>query len=63
MRINRITIYQEDIQRITGKSGRCARTLMTRIRKHYNKPSHQFISIDEFCQYSGLKADDVKSLL
>ncbi|MES2587708.1 MAG: hypothetical protein V4622_01935 [Bacteroidota bacterium] len=57
---NRICIYPKDIQRITGKSERYGRILIERIKSHFNKEKHQFISVDEFCDYTGLKLEDVK---
>lgn len=59
MEVKRICIYPKDVQRITGKSERYGRSLLAQIRIHYNKQEHQFVSIDEFCQYTGLNAEQV----
>ena len=59
MEVKRICIYPKDVQRITGKSERYGRSLLAQIRNHYHKQEHQFVSIDEFCQYTGLKAEQV----
>lgn len=59
MEIKRICIYPKDIQRITGKSERYGRTLILQIKLHYQKLDHHFVSVDEFCQYTGLKAEQV----
>jgi hypothetical protein len=50
----RMCIYPKDIQRITGYSERFGRKLLTRIKKSLNKESHHYISVDEFCAYTGL---------
>ena len=61
--VTRLCIYPKDVQRITGKSERYGRMLLIKIRENLNKQDHQFISIEEFCLYTGLKMDQVQSLL
>jgi hypothetical protein len=60
---NRICIYPKDIVRITGKSERYGRKLLEKIKKEYSKKEHQFISIEEFCQFTGLKVEQVQPLI
>ena len=59
----RVCIYPKDVQRITGKSYSSARLFLIEIRKHLNKQEHQFITIDEFCDYTGLKSIQVLPLI
>ena len=59
----RLCVYPKDVQRITGKSERWGRMLLLKIRASLNKEEHQFVSIEEFCIYTGLKVDQVQSLL
>ena len=59
----RLCVYPKDVQRITGKSERYGRMLLIKIRGYLNKEDHQFISIEEFCKYTGLKVDQVQTLL
>lgn len=59
----RICIYPKDVQRITGKSERYSRTLLHKVRLHFSKQDHQFVSIEEFCKYTGLHVDQVKALI
>ena len=59
----RVCIYPKDIQRITGKSYRTSRLLLLAIRKQLNKQEHQFITVEEFCTYSGLKIELVIHLI
>ena len=60
---NRICIYPKDIVRITGKSERYGRKLIERIKKEYSKKEYQLISVEEFCQFTGLKIEQVQPLL
>ena len=59
----RICIYPKDVAIITGKTERHGRSLLNRIRKHFNKESHQVISVSEFCDYMGLKEAEVKPVI
>jgi hypothetical protein len=59
----RVCIYPKDVQRITGKSYSSARLLLIEIKKYLNKQEHQFITIDEFCDYTGLKSVQVLPLI
>ncbi|MBT0549864.1 hypothetical protein [Riemerella anatipestifer] len=59
----RLCIYPKDIVRITGKSERFSRNLIHRIRTAIGKQPHQFITIEEFCQYSGFDIEKVKELI
>lgn len=59
----RICIYPKDIMRITGKTERYGRKLLDRIRTKNLKTEDQFITIEEFCDYSGLKIEQVLPLI
>ncbi|MBF4473072.1 MULTISPECIES: hypothetical protein [Flavobacterium] len=59
----RVCIYPKDIQIITGKSYKYSRLLLIEIKKKLNKNEHQFISIEEFCLYTGLKLEQVQPLI
>jgi len=59
----RVCIYPKDVQRITGKSYKFSRLLLIDIKKTLNKQEHQFISIEEFCSYTGLKLEQVQPLI
>ena len=63
MRVDRIIIYPKDIQRITGRSERYGRLLLKRIKGHLRKDDHQFVSVEEFCAYTGLRYEQVMELL
>ena len=55
----RVCIYPKDVQRIMGKEYAQARLYLLKIKKHFNKEQHQLISIEEFCEYTGLKIEHV----
>ncbi|KAA2239107.1 hypothetical protein F0L74_23130 [Chitinophaga agrisoli] len=60
---NRIVIYARDVENITGRKGRTARLLLQRIRKIYGKKPGQFVTITEFCQFAGLKEEEITCFL
>ncbi|HCN12438.1 MAG TPA: hypothetical protein DIS75_08915 [Chryseobacterium sp.] len=62
-RTQRLCIYPKDIAKITGRSERFSRDLIQRIKLKLGKEEHQFITIEEFCQYAGLQAEIVKELI
>lgn len=60
---NRIVIYAKDVMNITGRKERAARHLLAQIRKKYKKEKGAFISIDEFCDFTGLRVERVSEFL
>ena len=60
MENKRLCIYPKDIQRITGKSYRQSLRLLKEIRKRLNKLENEFVSVEEFCQYTSLKKEQVE---
>ncbi|KAA1242909.1 hypothetical protein [Aquimarina sp. RZ0] len=63
MRTTRVCIYPKDIQRITGRSERYGRKLLQDIKRYFDKQPHQFITADEFAEYSGIEVRIVKEFL
>ncbi len=59
----RIVIYAKDIITITGKSASTARRMMTAIRKKSGKPDHSFVTLFDFCEFTGLDVDNVTAFL
>jgi|TARA_R100000789_G_scaffold90091_1_gene87429 hypothetical protein len=51
----RACIYPKDIQRITGRSERYGRKLLSDIKNYFDKEPHQFVTINEFSEYSGIE--------
>ena len=56
----RVCIYPKDIQRITGKSYRQSIRLMQKIRNDLKKLENELLSIEEFCQYTSLKYEQIE---
>lgn len=52
-------IYAKDIQNVTGRKERTARRILAQIRQHYNKRPTDFVTIKEFCDFTGVKIEDV----
>jgi hypothetical protein len=57
--MERLCIYPKDVQLVTGRSERYGRNLISQIKKKLSKASHQLVSIDEFCNYTGLERESV----
>jgi ATP-dependent Zn protease len=59
----RLCIYPKDIQRITGKSYRQSIRLLQKMRKKLNKLEDELVSIEEFCQFTSLKIEQVEPFI
>ena len=59
----RLCIYPKDIQRITGKSYRQSIRLLQKVRKELNKLENEFVTVEEFSTFSGLKLEQVLPLI
>ncbi|WP_090780140.1 hypothetical protein [Pedobacter sp. ok626] len=55
--MERVCIYAKDVCKATGRSERQARRLLRAIRIELNKEDHQFITVKEFCDYTGIDPD------
>jgi len=63
MKIIRACIYPKDIQCITGRSERYGRKLLNEIKLYFGKEQHQFITIKEFSEYSGIEEDIINEYI
>ncbi|RYE54409.1 MAG: hypothetical protein EOP48_12385 [Sphingobacteriales bacterium] len=61
--MERLCIYPKDIQIVTGRSERYGRNLIKKIKEAFSKENHQFVTIEEFCHYTGLCSQTVKERL
>ncbi|HEY9124744.1 MAG TPA: hypothetical protein PK252_04300 [Bacteroidales bacterium] len=59
----RIVIYPKDVMTITGRSEKFSRNLLKQIRQQLDKEQHHFVTIYEFCQFTGMDAEQVQPLL
>jgi len=63
MKRDRLVIYPKDIQVITGRGIRYAQRMLRAIRKRLGKQENQLVTIDEFCEFSGLSRKDLEPYL
>ena len=63
MKIVRACIYPKDIQCITGRSERYGRKLLNTIKEYFGKKPHQFITSEEFSEFSGIKLEIIQDYL
>jgi hypothetical protein len=63
MKLVRVCIYPKDIQCITGRSERFGRKLINQMKEHFGKQPHQFITAQEFSEYSGIDQEIVEEYL
>lgn len=59
----RLCIYPKDVQLITGRSLGYSRILLAEMRKKLGKERKDFISVAEFCSYTGLNREEVSMLM
>jgi hypothetical protein len=59
----RLCIYPKDVQRITGKSERYGRMLLQKIKEKFDKEEHQFVTVQEFAEYTGIKEEHINAFL
>ena len=59
----RLVIYPKDVENITGRRDRTARKLLQKIRQALGKQTHEFITIKEFCLFTGINEELVKDFL
>ena len=61
--MHRICIYPQDVVWITGRSETYARDLLRDIKLLHHKQSHQLVTIEEFCTYTGLPFEGVFNMI
>ena len=59
----RLCIYPKEVQIITGKSYRQSVRILQTIKLTYGKAVTEYVSVYEFCMYTGLDLEEVKSFL
>ena len=59
----RLCLYPKDVQLITGKSYKHSCRYLMKIRKHCQKEPHQFVTVVEFCAYTGLPEELVSDMI
>jgi hypothetical protein len=59
----RIVIYAKDVENILGRKKSAAQLMMQRMRQQLGKSKTEFITVEEFCKFTGLKEEDVRPML
>ncbi len=59
----RICIFPKDIELITGRSARYGSKLINKIKAKLNKEPHQFVTVYEFANHTGLDVELVKTFI
>ena len=57
--MKRVAIYPKDIMIITGKSERYSRNILNQIKTKLNKEKFQIVTINELCDFLGIKENDL----
>lgn len=60
MSLKRKCIYPKDISLILGKSYKQSLRIMRTIKDAYSKEPHQYLTLEEFAEYTGIDLDIVK---
>jgi len=55
-------ITAKDIQHLSGKEERAARTMLANIKRYFNKKAYQAITIGELCEFLNINRDEVEEL-
>jgi len=59
----RVVVYPKDVENITGRCPRTARKLLQTIREALGKSSSNFVTVKEFCAFTGIEEELVKDFL
>lgn len=58
-----VVIYPKEAAALTGNSYEAGKRLLQRVRKHFGKSATSYVSIAEFCSYTGLPEPVVSAAL
>lgn len=58
-----VVIYPKEAASITGNSYEAGKRLLQRIRTKLGKDARAYVSVGEFCQYTGLPEQEVSAAL
>jgi hypothetical protein len=59
----RLIINTKDVENLTGLCQRSARRLLRKIRRYLEKDDDDYITIPEFCEYTGMPEEHVREFL
>ncbi|AII53863.1 hypothetical protein [Hymenobacter sp. APR13] len=58
-----VCVFPKDVATLTGHSYDGAKRLLQRVRRHLGKPTGSYVSIGEFCRFTGLPEHEVAAAL
>jgi hypothetical protein len=58
-----MVIYAKDIALITNKTERTGRRILRQIRKAFGKEKRDYVTVKEFCLFSGFDEEEVHEML
>jgi glucose-6-phosphate-specific signal transduction histidine kinase len=58
-----VVIYPKEVQQLTGNGYEASKRLLQRIRARFGKDARAYVSVREFCQYTGLAEQEVSAAL
>ena len=58
-----VVIYPKEAAQLTGNGYEAGKRLLQRIRARFSKPAGSYVSVGEFCQYTGLPEHEVAAAL
>ena len=61
--MSQVCIYPKDAARLTGTQYTTAKRLLQRIRTKLGKPVRAYVSVAEFCAFTGLPLAEVSAAL
>lgn len=59
----RVIIYAKDVEMLTGKKYRTACKLLQDLRKAMGKSKQHFVTITEFCSYTGIQEELIREFI
>jgi len=59
----RVVIHPKDVENITGLKPRSARHLLQTLREMMGKEKFQFVTIYEFCAFTGIDEETVRECM
>ncbi len=59
----RVVVHAKDVMAIAGVGERAAQRLLERTRKHYNRAPRTYVSLQDFCGFTGFREEIVKAFL
>lgn len=60
---HQVCVFPKDVASLTGHSYDGAKRLLQRLRRHLGKPAGSYVSIGEFCRFTGLPEHEVAAAL